>query len=758
MGIEKFFNSLRIKYNKSNLIIDTKYPYQKISSKYIFFDFNSIIHNISQKILATNITENIDQTIINGVLDDVIFILKNNFVAKDIKLIYLSIDGTPSKAKIVEQRKRRYLGAIESLISQNLLPNKTSLWSKNNISPATNFMEQLIINLKSDKFKNKLNTINTNIKYILSDTNEFGEGEKKIIDYIIENDIYENITIFSPDADMILLALLLLKKSNNINILRRDQQASEKLDDDNIFHFAYNIIDIDSLGKTLLSYLKNKSEDIKYYNLINDIILLFTFFGDDFLPKLESYNVNNDIDLILNTYFTIYNKTKQYLITNYKINLNFLKNLIKELAKNEKNILERNYIMNIFHNYNRVKKDVEKFIKKKLNHENLIKWIKLYNFYRLLDNIKDKLLQLKNKNEDEIINYIKLNLNKFYNFGSSEIYFPTLIEIDKIINSYVYHNSLIKKDKDDKVNLLLHFIINNKFPDFNNFYSINSKFRSKNNYLIFEKRDYTSNNYYHKNNLKNLDKNSQIMYKFNNMIDNYYNKLNKENKIQLGNTLNINDSISKYYKFYFNNKSKDLIIKEYLEGLYWINEYYFNDRIANKWFYKNFKSPLLIDIDKFFDNNNFSFDYIEKKYDFSGRPTFTPLEQLIYITPFNIKNLDNDKNFKMLSYLGKDNLYKIKQFLQNKKINKIYFDNENIVNNIINNNNNHIYCFDAFYFNKCYLKEEEILYDFNDDEFIKEFRNLIKPEYQKFNLNIIDTGLLYNLYKNNNINKINHFF
>ena len=57
-----------------------------------------------------------------------------------------------------------------------------------------------------------------------------------------------------------------------------------------------------------------------------------------------------------------------------------------------------------------------------------------------------------------------------------------------------------------------------------------------------------------------------------------------------------------------------LIIKEYLEGLYWINEYYFNDRIANKWFYKNFKSPLLLDIDKFFDNNNFTFDYIEKKF------------------------------------------------------------------------------------------------------------------------------------------------
>ena len=96
------------------------------------------------------------------------------------------------------------------------------------------------------------------------------------------------------------------------------------------------------------------------------------------------------------------------------------------------------------------------------------------------------------------------------------------------------------------------------------------------------------------------------------MIDNYYNKLNKHNKIKLGNPLNFNNSVEEYYKFYFNNKSKDIIIKEYLEGLYWINEYYFNDRIANKWFYKNFKSPLLVDIYNFLDTNEYSFDYIEK--------------------------------------------------------------------------------------------------------------------------------------------------
>ena len=63
------------------------------------------------------------------------------------------------------------------------------------------------------------------------------------------------------------------------------------------------------------------------------------------------------------------------------------------------------------------------------------------------------------------------------------------------------------------------------------------------------------------------------------MIDEYYEKLNK-NEIQLGNPLKFNKSIEEYYKFYFDDKDKNIIIKEYLEGLYWLNEYYYNNRLC----------------------------------------------------------------------------------------------------------------------------------------------------------------------------------
>ena len=91
------------------------------------------------------------------------------------------------------------------------LTNKI-VWSRGAISPATSFMVKLSRFLDSIEFKNKINEINNNLtreNIVLSNFTEKNEGEKKIIDYINENEIDESICIFSPDADLILLTMIL---------------------------------------------------------------------------------------------------------------------------------------------------------------------------------------------------------------------------------------------------------------------------------------------------------------------------------------------------------------------------------------------------------------------------------------------------------------------------------------------------------------------------------------------------------------------
>ena len=790
MGIEKFFNSIKTQYSKENIILDTSFPYKKLNSEYVFFDFNSIIHNISERVLKKLNNEKIDnkidnvekysysymnKLITNYVLDDLIFIIKNNFNYNNIKLIHIAIDGTPSKAKMIEQRKRRFLGNIHTLLINRETGNKKKIsWSKNNISPATEFMNFFVHSLKSKKFKQRINELMINNKnfekLVISDTIESGEAEKKILDYILDNNnIINNICLFSPDADVILLALILLKQCKNIKILRRDQQA--KIVSNNINHFGYNIIDIDLIGKVLIHFIKsNGIKEIDSYKMIKDIIFLFTFFGDDFLPKLESYNVDNDIDLLLKTYSSVYKKLNNYLLENNKINIKFLGSLMELLSIKEDELIQRNYIMKNYHNYKRLKKDTDSYLKIITNHTEFIIFIKTYNFYRFLEKLEIKIKKIKkdlqNKDEKFYLNYINNNLEQFYNLGYyDEINIPNLNDIKKIINNNISFNDLLKKHTDNRVNFIYHYFKLNKFPLINNFYNINHKFRKLENteYIGLLKYNYTLDDRFHKYNIKYLDDSKIIQYKIEHFIDEYYKKLNKEDIIKLGNLENYDKSIIDYYKINFNNKNKKLIIEEYLEGLYWINEYYFNNRLALTWFYKNTKSPLIKDISYYLKNNEVMLNKMENKYSFNNNnySFFTNLEQLIYITPFNLNNLNNDENMNLIKYIGIDNIKKIKLFLLDEYINKLYYNNLKIVDDIFNNNNASLYCNNASYFNKCILKNEQVLNIFNDEYFINKFRKIINYDNQKFNIDIslIDIGLIYKLLKNKkNKNIINKLF
>jgi 5'-3' exonuclease len=405
MGIERFFNTLKYKYGK-DIISDLK---DKILSEYLLLDFNSIIHNISQNIsdtivnlyhiylisltiptimnikkekiteslknIITNInlsidfsklsindidekffeifidTDNLDKLIISKICDYMKYLID---LLPNLKYLYLSIDGVPLYGKIIEQKRRRYIGHIisqsrdlilekykneldiESKIYNNSFNEKNIYYNhylfektiknfkfnKGKISPATQFMFNLENELNS-YLKNKIN-------FLIDGYNNFGEGEKKICFKIHE--IYNQtkkinkISVYSPDADVILLMLLESNKAN-INILRYDPQ-NHKLE----------IIDINLLRKIIIDYIKcEKLTDDIQYNIIKDIVMIFTIFGNDFLPKLNIINTNKHINKILDSYIKVFKKNN-YIFgknINWKLLLEFFINL-NIVLKNEK--------------------------------------------------------------------------------------------------------------------------------------------------------------------------------------------------------------------------------------------------------------------------------------------------------------------------------------------------------------------------------------------------------------------------------------
>jgi len=382
MGIEKFFNTLLSSY-KEKLIT----PFQKSSANILFFDFNSIIHKISSqtvsdmnymyKILLISIhfpsnklidffknkyhnyksifylsidflhtqsgirqlIEDIKKIDINMVIIYQIIKQIEYYISQisDLQLVYISIDGTPSIGKILEQRHRRYIGEIinyknQSTINSFKFPEKLSeqypydykeynknkfFFHKLHISPNTNFMKKLIKSIKNHNFP---------VHIQINDDTISGEGEYKIINFIRNyNELFieKKIIIYSPDSDMILLASIL---PHDIYILRYDQQKD-------IDYIMSNEI----FKKNILEYILKNSKNNKNLNqnIINDIIFIFTIFGDDFLPKINSIPINQNLETILDIYKSMDPIKNGYILNEDTINLKQLKVFFKELEKLE---------------------------------------------------------------------------------------------------------------------------------------------------------------------------------------------------------------------------------------------------------------------------------------------------------------------------------------------------------------------------------------------------------------------------------------
>lgn len=680
MGIERFFASL---YSNYDIISDIVYPYKKINCNHLFFDFNSIIHIVSKESFTS------EEDLINKVCNFIYNFLKNNVNFKALKTIMLALDGVPSKSKMMEQKHRRFMGEVVKL-----LLDKNDKWSKNNISPGTTFMHNLSLKLNSSIFKKNIFSICTNLEnLIIDDIYQFNEGEKKIVDFINKKEFFnQEIVIYSPDADMILLGMLLANK-NNIRIYRHDQQRSNE-------HHFYNLIKINDLVNLINLEISTK---LKYFNfefkldrIIKDIVLIFTIFGDDFLPKIESVDVRSDIDLIFNIYSLTLGRIKEYLILNdknkYEINFVFFKKFSKSLTKLEKSLTNIIALRKKYHNFkryngNNFKIDTSlfyKYVKYKSNEQ--IKSLvlnspKSYIFDNFLYNVISNL---------DLIKFFDFFANKKNKYKQFDIYFLKPEDLlDKLIK-YV------------KVNGKLPLIINHDNKKINNLrynkklelYSTNSKSK------------------YHQSNLKDLNKNEKKEYILNNQLDDYHKKFNINKKP-------IKNEIDLEY--------------QYLKGIEWILNYYYNN-INNEllWYYPYENVPTIKELYQYIKTQNSKFlKYQFQKVD-NLKNYFTVLEQLLFITPYSAKYIENYKgNLRNYFYLfekffNDEQINQIRLFIISKKMRNYYFDIKEI---ILKTSFNEIDCTNAIFFNKCKLKKLEEL-KLNKLNFISEFRKYISLKDQ----------------------------
>ncbi|KAI0772630.1 XRN 5'-3' exonuclease N-terminus-domain-containing protein [Irpex lacteus] len=315
------------------------------------------------------------------------------------KLLFMAIDGVAPRAKMNQQRSRRFRASQEAKEKEIARQESLRLWAQmgkevtdemkskkawdsNAITPGTPFMDLLAASLRYWVAR-KMNTdpgwkqachhnyLLRLMQVIISDASVPGEGEHKIMDYIRRqrtnegHDPNTRHVIYGLDADLIMLSLA--THEPHFRVLREDVFAQ---DTRNVCrrcgqegHYAaqctgevaekekappekkpFIFLDVPTLREYLEAELKVPQLPFPF-NLeqaIDDWVLLIFFVGNDFLPHLPSLEIREGaIDTLLKIWKDELPRMGGYVTNHGQLELRRVQIILEGLAKREDGIFRR---------------------------------------------------------------------------------------------------------------------------------------------------------------------------------------------------------------------------------------------------------------------------------------------------------------------------------------------------------------------------------------------------------------------------------
>lgn len=526
----------------------------------------------------------------------------------------MAIDGVAPRAKMNQQRARRFRSAVEA--EENLekamargdpLP-KEPPFDTNSITPGTEFMAKVTENLKfyiNQKVSTDANW--QNIEIILSGHEVPGEGEHKIMDYIRVQKSQPNYNsntrhcVYGLDADLIMLGLV--AHEPHFSILREEvtfgrqrQKSSNDLSNQTFFLLHISLVR-DYLQEEFKELADDLTFDYDFERVLDDFILIMYVIGNDFLPNLPDLHLTKGaFPLLIETFKETMRRTDGYLNEKGTINYPRLAIWLEMLSQFELENFEAGAV------------DIE--------------W-----FNKQLDNVsrrgeKKRLKQGKEiilKQQRGMISRISTWLIDLYrsNYKIKEFYedetkIPS-IDLDSSFFENETNLSFIRQFGFEAGVLIIHSkskntwiarldidgIDQNELPETygERFSELKSTLKRWQNSVIVEDE-------------KTLhDEKDLYDEKFLKWKDNYY-----KDKLHFS----INDE----------EKLVDLT-ENYLEGLQWVLYYYYTGICSWPWYYRFHYSPRISDIVK----------GINVKINFDLGAPFTPFEQLMSVLPARSRKL-----------------------------------------------------------------------------------------------------------------------
>ncbi|VDI83646.1 5'-3' exoribonuclease 2 [Mytilus galloprovincialis] len=406
MGVPAFFRWLSKKYpsillhcveekpkevGDETIPVDTSQPNPNdYEFDNLYLDMNGIIHpccHPEDKPAPKN--ENEMMVLIFEYIDRIFSIVRPR------KVLYMAIDGVAPRAKMNQQRSRRFraskeitekieeMARLRSELTQkgcDLPPEKEKgeHFDSNCITPGTPFMFRLADCLRY-YIHDRINTDPgwQNIKVILSDANVPGEGEHKIMDYIRrqrdqpDHDPNTKHCLNGADADLIMLGLA--THEPHFTIIREEFKPNKPRSCDMCGQMGHEMKDCTGLPKEkvgehddgpvmfdseqqfiflrlniLREYLErellmtNLPFKYDFERSLDDWVFMCFFVGNDFLPHLPSLEIReNAIDRLIKLYKNCVRRTGGYLTDSGVVNLSRVQIIMQELGEVEDEIFKK---------------------------------------------------------------------------------------------------------------------------------------------------------------------------------------------------------------------------------------------------------------------------------------------------------------------------------------------------------------------------------------------------------------------------------
>uniref|UniRef100_A0A061R927 5'-3' exoribonuclease 1 n=1 Tax=Tetraselmis sp. GSL018 TaxID=582737 RepID=A0A061R927_9CHLO len=354
MGVPKFFRWLSERYPRLSQFVTTNST-PEIDNLYL--DMNGIIHScthgndpsvrVSEEDMILNIFNYLDKLV--------------SFI-RPTEVLFLAIDGVAPRAKMNQQRSRRFRSAQEQEEARKAAERKgepmpDDAFDSNCITPGTSFMHRLHSHL-CFFIRKKMETdpLWQAPKIIFSGHNVPGEGEHKIMEYIRWSKRGPNFKpnqrhcLYGLDADLIMLALVshepnfvLLREVVKFGGKSSGQPARETYKNPCAENFILLHIGL------LRDYFELEFSCVKdavpfeldLERIIDDFVFFSMLVGNDFLPALPTLDIaEGGLNFLIETYKGLLPSMGGYITYAGKLSVRRLQMLLDAIGENELKVLE----------------------------------------------------------------------------------------------------------------------------------------------------------------------------------------------------------------------------------------------------------------------------------------------------------------------------------------------------------------------------------------------------------------------------------